>query len=466
MTENIELSLFELLLDEDNPRLGSVGSQAEALQELIRLNDGHFRNLMLSIKEHGLDPGDSLYVIQKDDTEDFIVLEGNRRLCAMMVLDNPDLLSGTDISDSIKNSLTRASNGFEKNKIEPVRCVQFEKREDADEWIYRRHTGAADGEGRIQWGPLEVQRFSGDRSLLDVIDFVGRNAAFTDEEWASTKATIESKKSSNLSRLLDSKAGRDHLSLSVNKKEANTPMLGSKPDWAIKVLKRIIEDIRDGVIDSRSLNKASEIKEYFDALPKELQPSSKTKSKIQSLKDINIKTKKAAKTSSNPSTTKTKKTKTKGVTRSRRTLAPKRHTFKNPDSTKGKDLLREASFLDADKFKLSAAFVLRAFIELAVHDYMKKNKMPLAEKDKNGKDITLDLSTKSARVYQDILDSKLATPSDLRGFKSNILTKTSPTSIQSLSNFVHNKFQIPVSDALRSGWECSIPIFEAAFGEV
>lgn len=64
MVEYLELTVDELLLDEENPRLGSVGSQSEALETLIRLNLTHFRNMMLSIKKHGLDPA-TAYTLSK-----------------------------------------------------------------------------------------------------------------------------------------------------------------------------------------------------------------------------------------------------------------------------------------------------------------------------------------------------------------------------------------------------------------
>jgi hypothetical protein len=82
MVEYLELKIDELLLDQENPRLGSVQSQSEAIEALLNLNQTHFRNLMLSIKGNGLDPGDSLYVIEGDEPADFTVLDGNRRLSA------------------------------------------------------------------------------------------------------------------------------------------------------------------------------------------------------------------------------------------------------------------------------------------------------------------------------------------------------------------------------------------------
>ena len=460
MVQYLELSIDELLLDQDNPRLGSVNSQSEALEAIVHLNEAHFRNLMLSIKNNGLDPGDSLYVIEADGGDDFVVLEGNRRLSALLVLSNQNVLDGTEVPDTIKKSLGRAAAGFDRTNVEPLRCVQFQHRQDANEWIYRRHTGTADGEGRIQWGPLEVQRFSGDRSVLDVIDFVGRNADYSNEEWASTKEVIESRKSSNLARLLESGYGRKHIGITVSKAgDEKTPQLKSDPNWALKVLRRIIEDVRDGIVDSRDLNKSSDIEAYFKGLPNDLQPQTTKQSKARAFKDIDLKPR-----AQHGTTDSKEKAKSKRTPGPRKTLAPKRHPFNIPNSTKGETLLREAGNIDADKFTLSAAFILRAFVELSINDYMAANKLPKGKKNKSGNTVSLDLSAKAVNVVDHIVSKGAFTRNDLRAFEKRLLTRTSVTSIQSLNGFVHNKFEIPTADALRSGWDSSVPIFVATYG--
>lgn len=460
MVDYLDLSIDELLLDQDNPRLGAVRNQAEALDKLIKLNPAHFRSLMISIKENGLDPGDRLYIIKGQDEDDYIVLEGNRRLAATRVLANPDVLESTEISSAIRDSLLRAASGFNRDSVEPVRCVVFEGRSEAHDWIYRRHTGAADGEGRINWGSLEIQRFSGDRSILDVIDFVGRNADYSDEEWASTRSTIESKKSTNLARLLESTIGQEHLGITVAKSaDERTPMLTSDPKWALAVLKRIIEDVRDGVIDSRSLNKASDIEKYFKDLPIEFQPKKSKKCAPRAFNEINLKAGSAAAAS----TQKAKEKKT-STPRPRLSLSPKRHEFKPPASTKGQRLLHEAASIDADRYPISAAFVLRAFIEAALDEYMKKNKMPKVEIAKSGKRSTLTLTQCAERVTQHIESNGLRTKKDLHGFRSRIIAPSSSSSIESLNGFVHNKYQVPTADALRAGWDASVPLFVASFG--
>lgn len=218
--------------------------------------------------------------------------------------------------------------------------------------------------------------------------------------------------------------------------------------------------MRDGIVDSRDLNKASDIEGYFQNLPNDLQPQ-KAKSGIpRPFKDIDIKKRPAATAASKTST----KQKTKSSPKPRLTLAPRRHPFNAPTSTKGEALLREAGGLDANRFTVSAAFVLRSFVELAINDYMEANKMPKSETNGRGTPVELDLTQKADRVLKHIVAADSSKNADLRGFRNNILTKTSPTSIQSLNGFVHNKFQIPTADALRAGWDCSVPIFIAAYG--
>ncbi len=464
MVEQVELELDELLLDLENPRIGSVEDQSSAIEALIELNPSHFRTMMLSVKEHGLDPGDSLYVIANEEFEDeYTVLDGNRRVSAMVVMNNTALLNGTNLPVSLKKSLIRAAKGFKSDIISPIRATLFDNRADANEWIARRHTGTANGEGRITWGTLEIQRFSGDRSILDILDFVGRSDIFNAEEWASTKSIIESNRSSTLSRLLESKAGREHLGIQVVVRSRDKiPALNSKPKWALAVLKRLIEDVRDGVVDTRNLNTAKEIQTYLQSLPAKLQPSSKTKGTLTEISSIKF----ATKTTGGAATTKPPK-KTTRAKRVRTTLAPKKHEFVQPTSTKGQMLVREAETINVNKLPLASAFVLRAVLELAIDKYMKDNSIPRNEPSKKdpSKSIELSLQNRADRVIKHAVKAKKVAAQDVRGIKNKLTQRSDPASIQSLNSYHHNKYHIPTNDTLRSAWDSAVPLFVAIFGE-
>ena len=455
MVEHLELLIDELLLDQENPRLGSTSSQSEALAGIVRLNLGHFQNLMGSIRDDSLDPGDSLYVVRSEDGQDFVVLEGNRRLSALKVLSNPDILAGTDLPESMKKPLVREASGFERSEVEPLRCVRFDNREQANDWIRRRHTGVAGGEGRITWKPLEIQRFSGDYTTIDVIEFVGKNADYSKEEWGKAHIALGGGKSTNLTRLLESAAGQAHLGIMVETGASRkTPLLGVEPKWALEVLKRIVDDILTGKVDSRRLNRASDIEKYFATLPPELQPGPDTMvATPKAFTDINLVGSRTKPPQKPPA-------KTKPAPRMRKTLAPKTHPFNTSISTKLEMLVREAGTLDAGRFPLSCAFVLRAIVELAVNDYMKGNKLPLGPKGGS----EFDLTTKANNVVMDLTSSGKVRSTDLRAFQKKLLTRNSACSIQSLNGFVHNPYDLPTADALRAGWEATLPLLIAVYG--
>ena len=457
MIEHLELSIDELLLDLDNPRLGSTSSQSEALASIVRLNPEHFQNLMASIRDDGLDPGDSLYVIRPEDGQDFVVLEGNRRLSAFKVLSNPDVLAGTDLAEDTKKSLVRETTGFERSEVEPIRCVRFDDREEANDWIRRRHTGVRGGEGRINWKPLEKQKFSGDYTTIDVIDFVGRNAGYSKEGWEQAQLALGGGKSTNLTRLLESAAGQSYFGITVQAEPSRkTPLLGVDPNWALQVLKRIVDDILKNQVNSRLLNTAADIENYFANLPPELHPGPNTAAeRPKAFRDVSL-------PGSRSKTPRKPPSRTKPAPRPRTTLAPKKHPFDTTKATKLGMLLKEAGTLNVGKFPLSCAFVLRAVVELAVNDYMDTSALP---RGKKGSQTEFPLRKKAADVLKHILSRGACPSSDLRAFRRNLLDKRSACSIQALNGFVHGPYDLPTTDALLAGWESAVPILIATYGK-
>lgn len=457
-----ELTVHDLLLDKENPRHGLVENQSDALEYLIERNPSHFRKMMLSIKENGLDPGDSFYVVNAEKKGYYIVLEGNRRLSALKVLFDPNVLKDINLVKADPEMLRRAALGFDADGFPKIRCVCFESRDEAREWIKNRHAGSRDGIGRITWGPTEKQRFTKDGSVLDVLNFVESRAEFKPGEWEPVRADIEGEKSSTLGRLLESSAAYRHIGISIKKDSDGhkTPMLNRDPKWTAFALKKMIFDVRNGKVNSRSLNDKSDINSYFEDLTDNL-PSSGKETTPEAVKNFITGN---PKTLAKKSTTQTSTT--SRVPRLRKMLAPKNNFFKTPKSPKGERLLIEAAALNVEKFTISSAFVLRAFIELAVNEYMTKRKFPKTRKSTGGKRYDIKLAEKAKLVMEDIIEKDLVADTDMNPFRKNILNPTSPTSIQSLNGFMHGKYDIPTSEALLVGWDSCVPVFEAAFGKV
>lgn len=357
---------------------------------------------------------------------------------------------------------------FDAASADLVSCVLFDTRADADEWILRRHGRGMEGEARIPWGTLEIQRFQKDRTVLDVIDFVERNSTFSNDDWAQIRAEIEAKPSV-LRRFLDSKKGRDWLGMSVKDEGGEkVPVFTQPPKFVLDVLTGIFEGIHAKRIDTRSHNKASEIEAYFDGLPKELHPSAKPSKTPMEFRDAEVKDdqnrprqKKGAASAAAAKTAKGKTTKTKAP---RSTLAPSRHNFAQPTTSKGQALVREASRLRLADTPLSAAFVLRAFLQHTLEKYMTDENMPMWETNAKGSSVQLNLSQKAERVVQHLVDNKKATGTDLRGVKRTLTGKTDPASIQALNDYHHDKYDVPAADVLRNAWDTAEPLFIAIYG--
>lgn len=456
-TTKIEAEVDDLLLDLDNPRTGTVQGQAEALEAIIKLNSQHFRNIMRSIKENDLDPGDSFYVIPDEEEGSFITVDGNRRLAALKVLNNPDLLAGTKLGDNAKKRLRETASDFVP--VEPISCVVFESRADANDWIERRHGKGLEGEGRIAWGTLESERFQKDRTVLDVIGFVERNSTYEEADWQRIKKSVE-KNPTTLRRFLVSKAGKQQLGF-VEKDENGGPAFKRDPEYIIKVLSQIFSDIDVGEITSRTYNKASDISEYLEGMQDIPNAAKQMETAPHAFASTNIedgvKRPRLATKADAAAVMKVKR-----VTPPRMTLAPGKHPFAEPKEEKGKQLLREASRLKLKDLPLGSAFLFRAMLEYATDTEMRASGIS----HKNAAGEVLDLKGRFNTVADHLAKTtgRLQEQGDLNPIKTTLNAKHGSVTIAALNGYIHNRYQKPSLDDLRNAWDHAVPLFAAIFG--
>ena len=125
-----------IFLDLSNPRHVAFTTQEEAIEYLCR----HENVLQLArdIKKHGLNPLEKFALKRLDgatkDTSDttYVMAEGNRRLCALMLLNDPDLAPADQAG-----SFEKLADGWAA--IEKVPAVIFEDEDDLNLWLERTH---------------------------------------------------------------------------------------------------------------------------------------------------------------------------------------------------------------------------------------------------------------------------------------------------------------------------------------
>lgn len=451
--EKLDLAVEDLVLDLANPRLGGVASQNAALQGLVDLGIAYFRNLMLSIKVNGLDPGDAFYVIGDEaDSGSYVVVDGNRRLAATKALIEPAILSTLNLPANQQKALLKAADGFDRDSLTRVNCVLFDDRAAADPWIERRHGRDLAGEGRLTWSPLEIERFQKDRSTLDVIEFVERSKGAAFENWATIRRAVEGH-SSTLRRFLSSAVGRAWIGYSVRVDSddgGKVPAFARDMAFVAAVLQRLFADIASGAITSRTHNTTQDLDDYFGALPAELQPKGDLAAKPTLFREAALGKKPPA------TVAPIKTTRPKPV---RATLSEKKHPFVQPATIKGQRLVTEASKIRVAEFPLAAAYIFRSFLEHTVDTYLNTHGISRSE----GK-MLLDLNHRAVKVIDHLVANKAATNQELRGAK-RVLTNTQDlSSIQALNDYHHDRYQIPSADILRNGWEACVPLFIAVYG--
>lgn len=141
------IPIEDLLLDLDNPRLPTyVNKNEHSIIEFIAKNTS-LEDLMSAISENGFFPGEPLIAIPEPASGKFIVIEGNRRLSAVKLLNDISLLNkkSARMADIVANT---------NNPPASLPVIIRDNREDVLPYLGFRHIS-----GVKQWEPLAKARY-------------------------------------------------------------------------------------------------------------------------------------------------------------------------------------------------------------------------------------------------------------------------------------------------------------------
>ena len=116
--------------------------------------------LAKDIASNGASPIE-LFAVLEDGDGRYIALEGNRRLCALILLNDPMKSPNSDRSYFQELAKSMSS------PITEVNSIVFNSRKEADIWIDRRHEGQQDGIGIKQWDAKQKTRRNLSRQIKD-----------------------------------------------------------------------------------------------------------------------------------------------------------------------------------------------------------------------------------------------------------------------------------------------------------
>ena len=147
-----EIDISKVYLDNENPRHDPIDNEPALIAHLLAHE--RIRKLARSIAELGTSPIERFAVIPYPDLKGvFISLEGNRRLCALKLLHDPD-----KAPNESHRKYFRELNKKWKAAPDVIDAVVFKDRAHADPWLAIRHEGEQDGVGTRAWNARQKER--------------------------------------------------------------------------------------------------------------------------------------------------------------------------------------------------------------------------------------------------------------------------------------------------------------------
>lgn len=244
-----QVALKKIFLDLENPRHKVYSSQKEVIEYLCE--NELIYELAKDIVENGSNPLEVMALISNDDGT-YFVAEGNRRLCALKLLQDPDL-APAKYREQFKI--------ISENWIAPeyLSVIIFENRELVADWLVRIHGGTLGGIGRKSWNSEQKTRFLGDNKNImaqRLLDYAEQEGMLSTEERKNKISTVQ--------RYMGNPLLRDALGVDVSNEDA-LQRIRPKDDFD-RILKVFINDLKDGVINTRA--NAEKIKDYSQKLRK------------------------------------------------------------------------------------------------------------------------------------------------------------------------------------------------------
>lgn len=238
--------LGRVFLQLDNPRHDPVKSEADAIAKLCDKED--VLPLARDIVRYGLSPLERFAMVpagskrrsSKPDTS-YLVAEGNRRICALKLLNDPDLAPPT-----LRKSFEKLADGW--SVISVVPAAIFPSLEDVRIWLDRVHSGPQGGIGRKGWNADQKQRFWGgnkNRLAQMLLDYAESQGMINEDQREGKLTTAQ--------RFLSNPIFRENLGLDTNNDEElnrNRP----KVDFDT-LIKRFVTDLIGGKAVNSRMNK-------------------------------------------------------------------------------------------------------------------------------------------------------------------------------------------------------------------
>ena len=410
------IKIENLLVNPKNFRFDPVATQKEAINIMINKMKQKIKKQAEDIAKNGLNPTESLSVT-KTYKGKYIVHEGNRRLTAIKLIDNPRIIP---LDEKTKSFFQKLKENYVQNLPVKIECTVFSEEEETRHWIRLKHTGENKGIGVVPWNNKQQGRFeahttdSKPKKHIQVQEFMKKHSIPLPDHHSTT-----------LQRLIGFTDVRKKIGIDFEdgelKYENKQNVVGN--------LKKISSAMSNQGFTVRKLDKKPDSIKWINEVLKEKQPDQivRVKRKGQLPKDIRI-------------------------PNSRKELIPENLKI-NISQDRISLIYNELKDLKIDKYRNAVAVLFRVFLELSVDHFIKnkvsiKNELGLVgEKPKNP-----TLRKKITAVSEYMEKKKKLTKNELQPIRIAISNNHDILSSHTFNSYVHNLEHIPNALDLKVAW--------------
>ncbi|MGN7471070.1 hypothetical protein [Brevibacillus sp. SAFN-007a] len=492
MAEYKKINITNLLLNPVNPRHNAVEHQSESIYAMVQDQKDKLIYLARHIVANGLNPTE--FILVKLEDGKWIVREGNRRITALKLLNEP-LLTPPEYP-KIRKTFQKLSALLDKTILQEIPCVVLDNEDEINEWVRLKHTGQNEGAGAVGWDGQQTSRFKayveGKPDMRTVfLDYLLSFSGLPDE----LRQKLYNIKKTNFDRLMGDPDVREFLGLKV---EDNTLVLvdgvnrflqmvlddlandnlsvgkiyykSDREAYIQELMDRALEEDANSPVESKDMtefitNTVNEVKTDDNSfLLKQKNESTDTN---KSKSDVNLPRSGESTDSSSSraenidaSNTNRKELASKKLTKARsypihrNTVVASIHKLAigQPRILK---IFNELKSLSLQQYPNAAAVLFRTFIELSADHYLEQNKLI------QGKiSVESSLGVKIDAVSKHMQENGIMTENQLRAIRQMTSSPTQNQSVKTFHAYVHNKNVTPSEADLKTAWDDLWPFIE------
>lgn len=434
------ISVGKLLLNVRNYRIVAQDNQKHARDAIIAEQGRKLIVLAKDIVEIGLSPFDLPMVVDAEDgNQNYVVMEGNRRLTAIQLMLDPELAKDTPLHAAFVKLNKHHSDAIPK----VIDCAIAPNRKVAIQWGNRKHANGLGGSGTEPWTPMSKARADMDQGIsapaLDVVNFVLTNQRLD----STVRRHLEGSQFNltTLNRLITTKELQD---------AAGFKLVGGKlqsdiqQGWMQNVLTDVVTVVATGKKNGKKWTEREvDSMEKRQAFAEEIIGAHPGRKKSTNQWGISG-TPKAM-----PLVQKAAKSKTTPSTEDQANLIPKYFKLELP-AGKINDVFIELKKLDVVTYRHAVSVLFRVFFEFTLDEFIKKRNIQLP-KDKHGH-VNDKLSVRLGHVIKEIKGSQLMSDKELKPLNVAAGDRDSLLAPDTLNSYVHSKLMNPDPLQLKLMW--------------